>query len=120
MTENLKYYYYASKRGCMKDSDAIDTLGVGIEDGARSCGLSINLIRFQDHSSGPRFTMKVSVHSDEWRVFSVCRDVIDLLSKKAIRYPSEMTDTEPFYALRTHLENLGYEDLGVLKKRTAL
>jgi hypothetical protein len=109
-----KFYYYASERGCMKDPNSVDAIGVGIDGGDRSCTLSINLIRFQDRGSGPRFTMEVSAHSDEWNVFSECRDVLDLLAKKAIRYPNELNDTEPFYALRIHLEKLGYANLGVL------
>lgn len=109
-----KFYYYASERGCLRDPDSVDAIGVGIDDGARSCTLSINLIRFRDQSSAPRFSMEVSAHCDEWNVFSECRDVLDLLAKKAIRYPQELNDTEPFYALRIHLEKLGYQNLGVL------
>jgi len=115
MSEKPKrYYYYASQRGCLRDPNAVDAIGIGVDNGETSCSLTINLIRFRDRSSGPRFTMEVSAHCDEWRVFSECRDVLNLLSKKGIRYPEEMTDTEPFYALRIHLEKLGYQNLGVL------
>lgn len=111
-----RYYYYASERGCMRDPNSIDAIGVGVDDGSRSCCLSINLIRFSDQTSAPRFSMEVSAHSDEWNVFSECRDVLDLLAKKAIRYPQDLNDTEPFYALRIHLEKLGYKNLGKLEQ----
>lgn len=112
-----RYYYYASERGCMKDPDAVDAIGVGIDDGTRSCTLTINLIRFRDRMGGsPHYSMEAAAHCDEWNVFSECRDVLDLLSKTVIRYPNEMTDTEPFYALRIHLEKFGYKNLGVLTR----
>ena len=109
-----RFYYYAKERGCMRDPDSIDAIGIGVNDGAKSCTMTINLIRLRGSADIPRFTMEASAHSDEWNVFSECRDVLDLLSKKAVRYPQEMTDMEPFYALRIHLEKLGYQNLGVL------
>ena len=109
-----RYYYYAGERGCLRDPNSVDAIGVGVEDGAKSCALTINLIRLGRHGENPRFSMEVSAHSDEWSVFSECRDVLDLLSKKVVRHPDAMTDMEPFYALRIHLEKLGYRNLGVL------
>lgn len=110
-----RYYYYANERGCMKHPDSVDTIGVGIEGGVQHGCLTIDLIRFEDRGSGPRFSMKVSAHCDEWRALSACRDILDLLSVKSI--PSGMmSDAEPFYALRIHIENLGYKNLGVLTR----
>lgn len=110
-----RYYYYASARGCLKDPAGIDDLGVGINDGAKSCGFRITLMRLRDDAfNRPHYTMVLSVHNDEWRVFSECRDVLDLLSKRMI--PSgEMRDPTPFYELREDLEKLGYKNLGRLK-----
>lgn len=104
-----RYYYYASERGCMKDPEAADEIGVGIDSGKETCSLRIRLIRLRD-----RFTMEASAHNDEWRVFTVCRDVIDLLSERAIA-SGEMKNEEPFYGLRSALEKLGYENLGKLR-----
>jgi hypothetical protein len=110
-----RYYYYANERGCMKDPDSsvIDELGIGVDDGLKSCGLKIDLIRFREKD---RFTMKVSAHSDTWSVFTLCRDVLDLLARMEVRYPQEMMGTEQFYLLRVDLENLGYKNLGKLNE----
>lgn len=110
-----KYYYYAGERGCMKDPEAVDAIGVGINDGPNSFCLTINLLRLRDHGHEPHYTMRVEAHNDAWRAFVDCRDVLDLLAKKGIR-SGEMTDTEPFYVLRLHLEKLGYRNLGVLSR----
>lgn len=116
MTEKPKrYYYYSLERGCLRDLGAIDAIGVGVDNGPASCSLTINLMRLA-HGSSYRYTMLVAAHSDEWNVLSECRDVLDLLSKKAIRYPEEMTTMEPFYELRGHLEKLGYQNLGILER----
>lgn len=106
--KSKRYYYYASERGCMKDPEAVDEIGIGIEGGKESCSLIIRLMRLRD-----RFTMQASAHNDEWRVFVACRDVLDLLSERASA-SGEMKNEAPFYALRTHLERLGYKNLGVL------
>ncbi len=109
-----RHYYYANERGCMKDPDSsvIDALGVGVDDGPRSCSLTIDLIRFRDNG---RFTMRMSAHSDTWNVFTVCRDVLDLLARREVRYPQDMLGPEQFYLLREDLENLGYKNLGKLR-----
>jgi hypothetical protein len=110
-----RYYYYASERGCLKDMDSIDEIGVGVHDGMKSCSIRICLMRLRDDGFGrPHYTMKMSAHNDEWRAFMECRDVLDLLSKKTIG-PGEMKSDEPFMALRSCLEELGYKNLGKLR-----
>jgi hypothetical protein len=114
MTEKPKrYYYYANERGCLKSPESIDEIGVGIDAGRKSCCLTIHLLQLKDDFGGPHFTMEATAHNDEWGVFSACRDVLNLLSKRTI--PSgEMRDTTPFYALRIYIEKLGYKNLGIL------
>lgn len=108
MSEPERYYYYANARGCLKSPKSVDEVGVGINDGPDSCAIRIRLIELEG-----RVTMEAAAHNDEWKVFTKCRDVLDLLSSQMI--PSgEMCDRKPFYALREHLERLGYENLGVL------
>ena len=108
-----RYYYYASERGCMKAPDSVDELGVGVEEAEKSCSLHIRLIRLREDFDRPRFTVEVSAHIDQWRVFVECRDVFELLATRTAR-SGETRDSEPFYALRIHLEQLGYKNLGVL------
>lgn len=109
-----KWYYYAGERQCMKDPDAVDAIGVGTS-GHQSGGLTIDLIRFNEHRAEPRYTMKLSVHCDEWQALTACRDVLDVLAVLGI--PSgQMNSVGPFYALRTSLEELGYKNLGLLRE----
>lgn len=109
-----RYYYYATERGCMRDPESIDALGVGVDAGVKSCSLTINLLRLRDNMHAPHYVMEAAAMNDEWRVFVECRDVLDLLATKGVK-SGEMTSSEPFYALRSHLEKLGYQNLGPLR-----
>lgn len=111
-----KYYYYANERGCLKDPNVTDALGIGIHDGKKSCSITVNLMRLRDEGrySPSHFTMQAAAHNDEWRVFTECPEILELLSKRMIP-AGEMTSMDPFYGLREHLEKLGYKNLGVLK-----
>lgn len=110
-----RYYYYSLERGCLRDIGAIDAIGIGVDNGKASCSLVINLMRLRDNMHEPHYVMQAAACNDEWSVFVECRDVLELLATQGI--PSgEMTSSEPFYELRSHLEKLGYENLGVLER----